>query len=218
MDTPLDVLHDKCYPPLWCISFPAGASFYQGGLVGGWVELGQVFLPWNGQRDILEVLQGHRHLMATEGRSVMGLLFFFAFSFVCVFFFFFIRICQELSLCRIILKAKMSLWSQIIFPPIIRMAFFLPTPLLRLNISAFSLTFQSDLTTKRQPKALTRSQVRHCTELTMVPSNTSEIMLRYFFWRLFFGGENVVTAVRKQTEAEKFENTVQHVSHKSQQG
>lgn len=71
------------------------------------MELGQVFLPWNGQRDILEVLQGHRHLTATEGRSVMVWVF-FSFSFVCVFFFF-IRICRELSLCRIILKAKMSL-------------------------------------------------------------------------------------------------------------
>lgn len=50
------------------------------------MELGQVFLPWNGQRDILEVLQGHRHLTATEGRSVM-VWFFFSFSFVCVFVF-----------------------------------------------------------------------------------------------------------------------------------
>lgn len=41
---------------------------------------------------------------------------------------------------------------------------------------------------------LTRSQVRHWTELTMVPSNTSETILRYFFWCLFFGGENVATA------------------------
>lgn len=45
---------------------------------------------------------------------------------------------------------------------------------------------------------LTRSQVRHWTELTMVPSNTSETTLRYFFWCLFFGGENVVTAVNKR--------------------
>lgn len=32
--------------------------------MGGGVELGQVLLPWNGQRDILEILQGHRHLTA----------------------------------------------------------------------------------------------------------------------------------------------------------
>lgn len=64
--TPLDVLHDKCNPALRCISFSTGASFNQGGLVGGGVELGQVLLPWDGQRNILEVLQGHRHLTAAE--------------------------------------------------------------------------------------------------------------------------------------------------------
>lgn len=31
----------------------------------------------------------------------------------------------------------------------------------------------------------------------MVPSNTSEMTLRYFFCRLFFGGEKVVTAVER---------------------
>lgn len=66
INTPLDVFHDKCNPALRCVSFPTGAGFNQGGLVGGGVELGQVFLPRDGQRDILEVLQGHRHLTATE--------------------------------------------------------------------------------------------------------------------------------------------------------
>lgn len=51
---------------------------------------------------------------------------------------------------------------------------------------------------KKRIATLTRSQVRHWTELTMVPSKTSEMTLRYFFWRLFFGGENVVTAVRSR--------------------
>ncbi len=47
--TPLDVFHDKCNPALRRISFPTGAGFNQGGLVGGGMELGQVFLPWDGQ-------------------------------------------------------------------------------------------------------------------------------------------------------------------------
>lgn len=66
INTPLYVFHDKCNPALRCISFPTGAGFNQGGQVGGGVELCQVFLPRDGQRDILEVLQGHRHLTATK--------------------------------------------------------------------------------------------------------------------------------------------------------
>lgn len=73
INTPLDVFHDKCNPALWCVSFPTGASFNQGGLVGGRVELGQVLLPWDGQRDILEVLQGHRHLTETEHTDSIAL-------------------------------------------------------------------------------------------------------------------------------------------------
>lgn len=75
INTPLDIFHDKGYPTLRRISFPTGAGFYQGGLVGGGVELGQVLLPRDGQRYILEVLQGHRHLEGKETKPGESHLF-----------------------------------------------------------------------------------------------------------------------------------------------
>lgn len=63
---PFDVFHHERDPPLWCVRFPAGAGLDEGRLVGGRVQLGQVFLPGDGQRDVLEVLQGYRHLTAVK--------------------------------------------------------------------------------------------------------------------------------------------------------
>lgn len=62
INTPLDVFHDKGNPALRGIRFSTRAGLNQGGLVGGGVELGQVFLSWDGQRDVLEVFQSNRHL------------------------------------------------------------------------------------------------------------------------------------------------------------
>lgn len=80
LQAPFDVLHDKCYPPLRRISFSTGTSFYQRGLVCGRVEFGQVFLSRNGQRDILEVLQGHRHLTARTAKLQQLVTFEFSFK------------------------------------------------------------------------------------------------------------------------------------------
>ena len=62
---PLDVLHDEGDPALGGVGLSAGPRLHQGGLVGGGVQLGQVLLPGDGQRDVLEGLQDNRHL----GRS-----------------------------------------------------------------------------------------------------------------------------------------------------
>lgn len=70
MNKPLDVLHDKGDPTLGCVRLPTGAGFDYGGLVGGGVELGQVLLTWDGQRNVLEVLQSHGHLPNTEVTDV----------------------------------------------------------------------------------------------------------------------------------------------------
>lgn len=59
---PLDVLHDKGDPSLWGVGLATGAHLYQGRLVRGRVQLGQILLPRDGQGDILEVLQGDGHL------------------------------------------------------------------------------------------------------------------------------------------------------------
>lgn len=50
---------------------------------------------------------------------------------------------------------------------------------------------------------LTLSQVRHCTELMIVPSNMSEITLRYFLCCFFLFGDDADWA-RIEKQAQKF--------------
>ena len=73
MKVPLDVFHDEGDPALRCIGLPTGARLDQGRLVGGGVELGQVLLPWDGQGDVLKVLQSHRHLPYVQRDKTLGL-------------------------------------------------------------------------------------------------------------------------------------------------
>lgn len=52
---------------------------------------------------------------------------------------------------------------------------------------------------------LTLSQVRHCTELMIVPSNMSEITLRYFLCCFFLFGDDADWArIEKQIQKKKF--------------
>lgn len=64
---PLDVLHDEGDPTLRGVGLATGAHLHQGRRVRGRVQLSQVFLPWDGQGDILEVLQGDGHLRQDRG-------------------------------------------------------------------------------------------------------------------------------------------------------
>lgn len=60
---PLDIFHDESNPALRGVGFSTGTSLDKSRLVGGRVQLGKVLFPWDGQRDVLEVLQSHRNLI-----------------------------------------------------------------------------------------------------------------------------------------------------------
>lgn len=63
---PSDVLHDEGKPALGGVAVPAGARLGRHVLVDGRVELGQVLLARNGQRQVLERLHCGGHPVAGE--------------------------------------------------------------------------------------------------------------------------------------------------------
>lgn len=61
-NTPPDILHDESNPALWGIVVPTCPRLSWHVLVDGWVQLGQVLLPWDWEWQVLECLHCCRNL------------------------------------------------------------------------------------------------------------------------------------------------------------